>query len=100
MRKGQIVTNMPRRKDGKIDWLSTKGIKIIIKSYEYGLKEFKVIDVYREGRLTFLSIEYNEIYVGDVDCSLILNGNIGVLIDEIPKTRYKKYYKYNNNLEK
>lgn len=100
MGKGQIVTNMPRRKDGKIDWLSTKGIKIIIKSYEYGLKEFKVIDVYREGRLTFLSIEYNEIYVGDVDCSLILNGNIGVLIGEIPKTRYKKYYKYNNNLEK
>lgn len=100
MRKGQIVTNMPRRKDGKIDWLLTKGMKIAIKSYEYGLKEFKIINVYREGVLTFLSIEYNEIYVGDVDCSLILNGNIGVLIGEIPKTRYKKYYKYNNNLEK
>lgn len=100
MRKGEIITDMPRRKDGKIDWLLTRGMKIVIKSYEYGLKELKIVNSYRERDLTFLSVEYNDIYVGDVDCSLILNGNIGVLIGEIPKTRYKKYYKYNKKLEK
>lgn len=98
MRKGEVITDMPRRKDGKIEWLLTKGMTILIKSYEYGLKEFKVINAYRDGLLTFLSIEYDGIYVGDVDCSLILKGNIGVLIGEIPKTRYKKYYRYNENL--
>lgn len=93
--KGEIITVMPKRKDGKIDWLSTKGMEITIKSYEYGLKEFKIINSYREGKLTFISIEYNGVYVGDVDCSLILKGNIGVLIGEIPKERYRVYYKYN-----
>lgn len=94
MRKGEIITDMPKRKDGKIDWLATKGMKIVIKSYEYGIKEFKIINSYRDGILTFLSVEYNKVYVGDVDCSLILNGNIGVLIGQVPKERYKKYYKY------
>ena len=94
MKKGEIITDMPRRKDGKIDWLLTKGMNISIKSYEYGIKDFKVLNSYREGILTFLAIEYNGVYVGDVDCSLILKGNIGVLIGEIPKTRYKKYYKF------
>ncbi len=93
-KKGEIITSMPKRKDGKIDWLSTKKMNIVIKSYEYGIKEFKIIDVYRDGVLTFLSIEYNDVYVGDVDCSLIFHGNIGVLIGEIPATRYKKYYRY------
>ena len=99
MKKGFIITEMPKRRDGKIDWLSTKGMEISIESLEYGQVNLKVIDVYRDGILTFLSIKYKEEYVGDVDCSLILNCNIGVLIGKIPATRYKKYYKYNINLK-
>lgn len=98
MKKGEIITNMPKRKDGKIDWLETKGMLIVVKSYEYGIKEFNVINVYREGVNTFLSIEYEGEYVGDVDCSLIYTGRIGVLIGEVPKTRYKKYYRYDEDL--
>lgn len=98
MKKGEIITNMPKRKDGKIDWLATKGINISVKNYEYGIKEFKVINVYREGVNTFLSIEYKEEYVGDVDCSIIYTGRIGVLIGQVPKTRYKKYYRYDEKL--
>lgn len=99
MKSVKIISEMPRRKDGKIDWLLTKGIQIIIESFEYGRKEFKVLDAYRDGILTFLSIEYNGHYFGDVDCSLILRGSIGVLIGEVPKTRYKKYYRFNKLLE-
>lgn len=95
MKKGIICTEMPRRKDGKIDWLLTCGMNIEIKSFEYGIKRFKIMDVYRDGKLTFLSIIYDNKYVGDIDCSLIYNGNIGVLIGEIPSTRYKKYYYFN-----
>ena len=100
LRKGEIITEMPRRKDGKIDWLLTRGMTITINSFDYGKKEFKVLDVYRDDKLTFLAIQYEGEYVGDVDCSLILRGSIGVLIGEIPKSRYKRYYKYNNKYDK
>ena len=56
MRKGEIITEMPRRKDGKIDWLLTKGMSITINSFDYGKKEFKVLDAYRDGKLTFLAM--------------------------------------------
>lgn len=96
LRKGEIIIEIPRRKDGKINWLLTKGMTKTINSFDYGKKKFNVLDVYRDGKLTFLAMQYEGEYVGDVDCSLILRGSIGVLIGEIPKTRYKRYYKYNN----
>lgn len=77
-----------------------KGILITINSFDYVKKEFKVLDVYRDGKLTFLARQYDGEYVRYVDCSLILRGSIGVLIGEIPKSRYKRYYKYNNKYDK
>ena len=79
-RKGEIISMMPNRKDGKIDWLSTKDMDIEINSYNYGMHKFKVLDVYRNGLLTYLKLEYNGKYIGDVDCSLIYWGHIGMLI--------------------
>lgn len=50
--------------------------------------------------LILLAMQYDGEYVGDVDCSLTLRGIIRVLIGEVPKTRYKRYYKYNSNYRK
>lgn len=96
MCKGKIISTMPKINNNRIDWLSTRGMDIIIQSYEYGIKTFKILNVYRDGKYTFLSLELDGKYVGDVDSSLILKGNIGVLIGKISPNKYKRFFKYNN----
>ena len=64
---------------------------IEINSYNYGMHKFKVLDVYRNGLLTYLKLEYNGKYIGDFDCSLIYWGHIGMLIGK-EVNRCKKYF--------
>lgn len=95
-KKGEIISDMPMKND-KIDWLLTKGKEIDIKIYKGKTRTFKVLNAYRDGKLTKLSLSENDKYIGNIDCRYIKNGNMDWPIKNIQKGKYTQAYDFDEN---
>ena len=70
-KKDELISMIPRRKDGKIDLLSVKGMEIEINDGDYGSHKVKVLDIHGDDGLIYLKLKCSRKYIGCADYSFI-----------------------------